>query len=83
MSNTKKFEKSRLDCGRSAIKNNKLLLNNFYTLKVFDRKSCTPALARSGEANSETFIDVVKMTLPMAVASRKNAGKFSIEAGGR
>lgn len=83
MSNTKIFEKSRLDCGRSAIKNNKLLLNNFYTLKVFNQISCTPALARSGEANSETFIDLVKMTLPMAIASRKNAGKFSIEAGGR
>lgn len=83
MSKTGILKKNRRSWGRSAIKTNKLLLNSFYTLEVFKKISSSQATARSGEANSETFIDLVKMSLPMAIASHKNAGKFQIEAGGR
>ncbi len=79
-----RFEKIRLSPSHRAIKTNKLLLKyNFYTLKVFEQIYLTPALARSGEAHSETLIERVKIILPMAIASRKNAGKFRIKAGGR
>ena len=79
-----RFEKIRLSLSHRAIKTNKLLLKyNFYTLKVFEQIYLTPALARSGEAHSETFIERVKIILPNAIASRKNAGKFRIKAGGR
>lgn len=79
-----RFEKFRLSLSHRAIKTNKLLLKyNFYTLKVFEQIYLTPALARSGEAHSETFIQRVKITLPIAIASGKNAGKYRIKAGGR
>jgi hypothetical protein len=80
MSKTVRLQKSRLLNSRSVIKTNKLLLNSFYTIKVFKKISTSEATARSGEANSETFIDLVKMSLPMAIASYKNAGKFRIKA---
>jgi hypothetical protein len=83
MSKTARLEKSWLSNSRSAIKTNKLLLNSFYTLKVFKKISSSQAIARSGEAHSETFINLVKMSLPIAEAGSKNAGKFNIEAGGR
>jgi len=83
MSKIATLDKSWLSFGRSAIKTNKLLLNNFYTLKVLNQISSSPAIARSGEAHSETFINLVKMSLPIAEAGSKNAGKFNIEAGGR
>lgn len=79
-----RFEKIRLSLSHRAIKTNKLLLKyNFYTLKVFEQIYLTPALARSGEAHSETLIERVKIILPVAIASGKNAGKFRIKAGGR
>jgi len=79
-----RFEKIRLSLSHRAIKTNKLLLKyKFYTLKVFGQIYLTPALARSGEAHSETLIERVKIILPIAIASRKNAGKFRIKAGGR
>ncbi|MEG4801004.1 hypothetical protein QUB63_21380 [Microcoleus sp. ARI1-B5] len=79
-----RLEKIRLSPSHRAIKTNKLLLKyNFYTLKVFEQIYLSPALARSGEAHSETLIERVKIILPIAIASRKNAGKFRIKAGGR
>ena len=79
-----RLEKIRLSLSHRAIKTNKLLLKyNFYTLKVFEQIYLTPALARSGEAHSETLIERVKIILPTVIASRKNAGKFRIKAGGR
>ena len=79
-----RFEKNRLSLSHRAIKTNKLLLKyNFYSLKVFEQIYLTPALARSGEAHSETLIERVKIILPVAIASGKNAGKFRIKAGGR
>ena len=79
-----RLEKIRLSLNQKAIKTNKLLLKyNFYTLKVFEQIYLTRALARSGEAHSETLIERVKIILPIASASRKNAGKFRIKAGGR
>lgn len=80
-----RLEKIRLSPSHRAIKTNKLLLKkyNFYSLKVFEQIYLTPALARSGEAHSETLIERVKIILPIAIASRKNAGKFRIKAGGR
>ncbi|MBD1830466.1 hypothetical protein H6F71_24185 [Microcoleus sp. FACHB-61] len=79
-----RLEKIRLSASHRAIKTNKLLLKyNFYSLKVFEQIYLTPALARSGEAHSETLIERVKIILPIAIASRKNAGKFRIKAGGR
>ena len=79
-----RFEKIWLSLSHRAIKTNKLLLKyNFYTLKVFEQIYLTPALARSGEAHSETLIERVKIILPIAIATRKNAGKFRIKAGGR
>lgn len=79
-----RLEKIRLSPSHRAIKTNKLLLKyNFYSLKVFEQIYLTPALARSGEAHSETLIERVKIILPIALASRKNAGKFRIKAGGR
>lgn len=79
-----RLEKIRLSPSHRAIKTNKLLLKyNFYILKVFEQIYMTPAIARSGEAHSETLIGRVKIILPIAIASRKNAGKFRIKAGGR
>ena len=79
-----RLEKIRLSTSHRAIKTNKLLLKyKFYTLKVFELIYLSPALARSGEAHSETLIPRVKISLPVGIASRKNAGKFRIEAGGR
>ncbi|MEG4839196.1 hypothetical protein [Microcoleus sp. B9-D4] len=79
-----KLEKIRLSPSHRAIKTNKLLLKyNFYILKVFEQIYMTLAIARSGEAHSKTLIGRVKIILPSAIASRKNAGKFRIKAGGR
>lgn len=79
-----KLEKIPVSLSHRAIKTNKLLLKyKFYTLKVFEQIYLSPAFARSGEAHSETFIQRVKISLSVAVASCKNAGKFRIEAGGR
>ena len=79
-----KLEKIWLSPSHRATKTNKLLLKyKFYTLKVFEQIYLSPALARSGEAHSETLIERVKISLPIAIASRKNAGKFRIKAGGR
>ncbi|MEG4345256.1 hypothetical protein QUB70_18565 [Microcoleus sp. A003_D6] len=79
-----KLEKIWLSPSHRAIKTNKLLLKyKFYTLKVFEQIYLSPALARSGEAHSETLIERVKISLPIAIASCKNAGKFTIKAGGR
>lgn len=79
-----RFEKFRLSLNHRAIKTNKLLLKyNFYSLKVLEQIYLTPALARSGEAHSQTLIERVKIILPIAIASRNNAGKFIIKAGGR
>ena len=79
-----RLEKIRLSLSHRAIKTNKLLLKyKFYNLKVFEQIYLIPALARSGEAHSETLIERVKISLPVAIASHKNAGKFRIEAGGR
>ena len=79
-----RLQKIRLLPSHRAIKTNKLLLKyNFYILKVFEQIYMTPAIARLGEAHSETLIQRVKIILPIAIASRKNAGKFRIKAGGR
>ncbi|MEG4321269.1 MULTISPECIES: hypothetical protein [unclassified Microcoleus] len=80
-----RLEKIRLSPSHRAIKNNKLLLkyNFFYSLKVFEQIYLSPAIARSGEAHSETLIERVKSSLQVGIASGKNAGKFRIEAGGR
>ncbi|MEG4043967.1 MULTISPECIES: hypothetical protein [unclassified Microcoleus] len=79
-----RLQKIRLSPSHRAIKTNKLLLKyNFYILKVFEQIYMTLAIARSGEAHSETLIEKVKIILPIAIASRKNAGKFRIKAGGR
>jgi hypothetical protein len=79
-----RLEKIRLSLSHRAIKTNKLLLKyKFYNLKVFEQIYLIPALARSGEAHSETLIPKVKISLPIAIASGKNAGKFRIDAGGR
>ncbi|MEG3925308.1 hypothetical protein [Microcoleus sp. D3_18a_C4] len=79
-----RLQKIRLSPTHRAIKTNKLLLKyNFYILKVFEQIYMTLAIARSGEAHSETLIERVKIILPIALASRKNAGKFRIKAGGR
>ena len=79
-----RLEKIRLSPSHRAIKTNKMLLKyNFYTLKVFEQIYLSSTLARSGEAHSETLIERVKSSLPIAIASRKNTGKFRIEAGGR
>lgn len=84
MLNIARLDKIRLSLSQRAIKTNKLLLKyKFYTLKVFELIYLIPALARSGEAHSETFIQRVKNSLSVAIASCKNAGKFRIEAGGR
>ncbi|MEG4054459.1 MULTISPECIES: hypothetical protein [unclassified Microcoleus] len=79
-----RLQKIRLSPSHRAIKTNKLLLKyNFYILNVFEQIYMTLAIARSGEAHSETLIEKVKIILPIAIASRKNAGKFRIKAGGR
>ena len=79
-----RFEKIRLSQSHRAIKTNKLLLKyKFYTLKVFEQISCNQAIAPWGDTHSETLIERVKLILPIAIASRKNAGKFRIKAGGR
>lgn len=79
-----RLQKIRLSLSHRAIKTNKLLLKyNFYSLKVFEQIYLTPAIARSGEAHSKTLIERVKISLPVAIASGKNAGKFRIKAGGR
>lgn len=78
-----RLEKIRLSLSHRAIKTNKLLLKyKFYNLKVFEQIYLIPALARSGEAHSETLIEKVKISLPIAIASRNNLGKFRIEGGG-
>jgi hypothetical protein len=87
MSKTVTLESNWLSQGRSAIKTNKLLLNSFYTHKVFNKIYCSQAIAPPGETHSETFINlVVKMSLAIAIASGyasgKNAGQLRIEAGG-
>jgi hypothetical protein len=82
MSKLARLEENRSSNSRSTSKTNKLLLNSFYTLKVFKKIYCRQAIARPGEAHSETFINLVKMSLVIVIASCKNAGKFSIEAGG-
>ena len=82
MSTIARLEKNRLLNSRSAIKTNKLLLNSFYTLTVFKKIYYGTAIARPGEAHSETFINLVKMSLIVVFASFKNDGKFRIEAGG-
>ena len=76
------LEKNRLLNSRSVIKTNKLLLNSFYTFKVFKKIYYGKAIARPGEAHSEIFINLVKMSLTIVFASCKNAGQFKIEAGG-
>lgn len=79
-----RLQKIRLSRSHRAIKTNKLLLKyNFYSLKVFEQIYLTPAFARSGEAHSKTLIERVKISLPIAIASSNNAGKFRIKAGGR
>ena len=79
-----KLEKIRLSLNQKAIKTNKLLLKyNFYSFRVFELIYLIPALARSGEAHSETLIETVKINFPVGIASHKNVGKFRIEAGGR
>ena len=79
-----RLEKIRFLPRHRAIKTNKLLLKyKFYTLKVFELIYLIPALARSGEAHSETLIERLKISLPIASNSGKNVGKFRIEAGGR
>ena len=79
-----RLEKIRLSRSHRAIKTNKLLLKyKFYILKVFELIYLIPALARSGEAHSETLIERLKISLPIASNSGKNTGKFKIEAGGR
>ena len=79
-----RLEKIRLSLSHRAIKTNKLLLKyKFYSLKVFEQIYLTSAFARSGEAHSKTLIERVKISLPVAIASDKNAGKFRIKAGGR
>ncbi|MEG3976319.1 hypothetical protein QT970_17100 [Microcoleus sp. herbarium8] len=79
-----KLEKIPLSISRRAIKTNKLLLKyKFYTLKVFEQIYLSSAFPRSGEAQSESFIQRVKISLSVAIASCKNAGKIRIEAGGR
>ena len=84
MSKIARLEKIRLLPSHRAIKTNKLLLKyNFYSLKVFEQIYLIPAIARSGEAHSETLIEKVKISLQVGIASCKNAGKFRIEAGGR
>lgn len=83
MLNIARLEKIRLLLSHRAIKTNKLLLKYNFSLKVFELIYLSPALARSGEAHSETFIERVKNSLSVAIASCKNAGKFRIEAGGR
>jgi hypothetical protein len=81
MSNITNLEENRLLNSRSASKTNKLLLNSFYTLKVFKKIYCRQAIAQPGEAHSETFINLVKMSLTIAIARRKNAGgQLRIEA---
>jgi hypothetical protein len=82
MSNITRFEENRPSNSRSASKTNKLLLNSFYTLKVFKKIYYGKAIAQPGEAHSETFINLVKMSLAIAIASRKNGCQFRIEAGG-
>lgn len=79
-----RLDKIRLSPSHRAIKTNKLLLKyKFYSFKVFEQIYLIPAIARSGEAHSETLIERVKISLPIAIASCKNAGTFRIEAGGR
>ncbi|MEG4497978.1 hypothetical protein QUB05_12620 [Microcoleus sp. F10-C6] len=79
-----RLQKIRLSLSHRAIKTNKLLLKyKFYSLKVFEQIYLTPGIARSGEAHSKTLIERVKISLPVAIASGKNAGKFRIKAGGR
>ncbi|MCC3419357.1 MAG: hypothetical protein JGK24_22615 [Microcoleus sp. PH2017_29_MFU_D_A] len=79
-----RLEKIRLSPSHRAIKTNKLLLKyKFYSLKVFEQIYLIPAIARSGEAHSETLIERVKISWPIAIASCKNAGTFRLEAGGR
>jgi len=79
-----RLEKIWLSPSHRAIKTNKLLLKyKFYILKVFELIYLIPALARSGEAHSETLIERLKISLPIASNSGKNTGKFKIEAGGR
>lgn len=82
MSKPSRLEENRLLNSRSPIKTNKLLLNSFYTLKVFKKIYYDQAIARPGEAHSETFINLVKMSLAIAIASCKNGCQFKIEAGG-
>ncbi len=84
MSKIAKLEKIPVSLSHRAIKTNKLLLKyKFYTLKVFEQIYLSPALARSGEAHSKSFIQRVKISWWVAIARCKNAGKFRIEAGGR
>ncbi len=79
-----RLEKIGLSSRHRAIKTNKLLLKyKFYSFKVFEQIYLIPAIARSGEAQSKTLIERVKISLPIAIANCKNAGIFRIEAGGR
>jgi hypothetical protein len=83
MSKTARLKLSKLLKSRLVRKTNKLLLKyNFYILKVFEQISRNQAIAQWGDTHSETLIERVKISLPIAIASRKNLGKFKIEAGG-
>lgn len=83
MSKTAKFKLSKVPKSHLVRKTNKLLLKyNFYILKVFEQISRNQAIARWGKTHPEILIEKVKISLPIAIASRKNLGKFRIEAGG-
>ena len=76
-----KLEKIRLSLSHRAIKTNKLLLKyNFYIFKVFEQLSRNQADAQWGDTHSETLIERVKISLPIAISS-KNLGKFKIDGG--
>ena len=83
MSKTAKFKLSKVSKSRQARKTNKLLFKyNFYIFKVFEQLFRNQAIAQWGDTHSETLIEKVKISLPIAIASRNNLGKFRIEGGG-
>ncbi len=81
MSKTAKFKLSKVSRSRLVRKTNKLLLKyNFYIFKVFEQLSRNQADAQWGDTHSETLIERVKISLPIAISS-KNLGKFKIDGG--
>jgi hypothetical protein len=81
MSKTAKFKLSKVSRSRLVRKTNKLLLKyNFYIFKVFEQISRNQADTKWGDTDSETLIERVKTSLPIAISS-KNLGKFKIDGG--